>query len=789
MLHHYVKIGRRVIARHKTHSLINIAGLAMGMAVAILTGLWARDEYRMDRFHADSANLYRVMTRVYPGNGQVEAHAHTQGLLYEELRAKLPEITQTCVISWETRTTIRVGSQTAMEAGRFASADFFRLFSFPLLQGTASAALSTPTGIAISETLARKYFRTPEAAMGQSMRVDNRKVFQVTAVFADPPAYSSLKFDYVLPWVDFLALNPWLRDWKNAEPFTYVRLHGDSRRAGLEAKLTRFLDGYRLPLKNELFLQRYDQAYLYSNFTNGQPDGGRIEYVRLFGLVAGFVLLIACINFANLTTARSAQRGKEVSVRKVMGAGRASLAGQFMGEAVLLTIFALLIALLLSALILPAFNELSGKQIRLYPLELPVVLGLLTLTGLTGGLAGAYPAFFLSSLTPVEALTTRQRLSPKTVLFRQSLVVVQFGLSMLLLMGTLIVYRQLQFTQTKHLGYQRAQLLYIPMEGALAAQYSVFKQQLLRNPSWGVASVTRMGQTPTAMTNSTLEVSWPGKDQQEQVHFMQVPVGYDFLETLDIQLVAGRGLSSAFADSTSYVINETAARRMGIQQDPLGRPVTFLGRSGHVVGVVRDFHLKSLHEPIPPLLVHLDEKNAYWGNVVLRLRAGQERVALVRLEALHQQLNPDVPFSYQFADQAYDALYRSERVVGQLAAYFAFLAIFISCLGLLSLASFSAEQRRKEIGIRKALGASVAGIVARLVGDLLRPVLLAFVVALPLSWWAMHHWLQQFAYRTEIRWWWFVGVGGGALLVTVLTVSYQAVKAARVNPVKSLRTE
>ncbi len=789
MLRNYLKIAWRNLLRSKSFSVLNILGLALGMTCSLLIYLWMSDELRVDAFHANGPQLYRVMERQFY-DGKIEAGAQSPGLLAEELKVQFPEIVHAAgYTAWEARMTFAVGEKVNKEMGHWAGADWFKMFSFPLLAGTPASALASPGSLAISRKMAENYFGSAGAALGKSMRVDNAKDYQVTAVFENLPKHASEKYDFLLNWDDCLARNSWMKDWGNHGPRTFIQVRPDANVTALEAKLKHLLKKYDKTLDAKFdihqFLQPYPEAYLYSNFKNGQQDGGRIEYVRLFGVVAIFILLIACINFMNLATARSVKRAREVGVRKVVGAVRGLLIGQFIGEAMLLTFLALGLALLLVLVLLPVFNGVTGKQLSLPVTEVRFWSMVLGTTFATGLVAGSYPALFLSALSPVRVLKGTLRFGSGARLFRQGLVVFQFVLSMLLIIGTLVVYRQIQYVQNENLGYERENLIYIPAEGELGGKYETFKQELLRMP--GVQQVSYMFEAPTNIGSSTGGVTWTGKDPNVTIEFTQTGVGYDFIKTLKIK-TRGREFSKEYGtDSTNYLINQAAARRIGYAE-PVGQPLTMWDRPGKIIGVMEDFHFQSLHEPIQPLIIRFDPRAA-GKTILVSTQPGQTRQALASLERLTKRLNPKFPFTYQFADEEYLKLYKSETVVSRLANSFAFLAVFISCLGLFGLAAFTAEQRTKEIGVRKVLGASVSSIVSLLSKDFLKLVVLAILIASPLAWWAMRRWLDGFEYKIALSWWVFALAGGLAVGIAFLTVSFQSVKAALLNPVKSLKTE
>lgn len=534
-------------------------------------------------------------------------------------------------------------------------------------------------------------------------------------------------------------------------------------------------------------IQRFDDMYLHSHFSaTGKLEGGRIEYVRLFSLVAIFILLIACINFMNLTTARSVKRAKEIGIRKVVGAFRIALVRQFIGEAILLAFIAIVVASGIVLLVLPAFNHLTNKQISFPFSSISFWFSILGLTLITGCISGSYPALFLSSFNPVTVLKGTLKLSSASSWLRKGLVVFQFVLSTVLIIGTIVVSKQINFIQTKNLGYDRENLIYIPLEGDLAKQYQVFKQQALNVP--GIKLVSRISQTPTEIDNGTGGVDWDGKDPNVLPMFTQAAVGYDFVKTMNIQMLQGRDFSRDFpTDSVGYIVNQQALKKIAYK-DPVGKRLTFWQKKGSIIGVIKDFHFNSLHVPVNALIIRLGETDDY-GNILVRAEPAKTKQALAGLEKLCKQLNPKFPFTYQFSDEEYAKLYASEQMTGKLANYFSFLAIFISCLGLLGLAMFTAEQRTKEIGIRKVLGASVSSLFVLLSKEFLIFVLIALLIATPVAWWAMNKWLQEYYYRINISWWMFVIAGLAAVLIALVTVSFQAIKAAIANPVKSLRTE
>jgi predicted permease len=785
MFRNYLKIAWRNLAKSKTFSAINVLGLALGMTCSLLIFLWVQDERSINRFHANGKRLYQVLeNQAWTGN-EVSTTPATPGPLAPALVAEVPEVQKAVKITWEEEHLLTVGEKAHKEKGRFSSPDLFQIFTFPLRHGDARTAITGPTSIVISEKVALKLFGKTDV-LGRTIRLDNEEDRQVSGVMVDLPETSSLKFDFVLPLEPFEKKNQWLTKWENNGIRTFALLHPAADVNRVNAKILNFVRKHDKKVTTiTTFLFPYEDAYLYSKFTNGKPDGGRIEYVRLFTVVAIFILIIACINFMNLATARSAKRAKEVGIRKVVGAERPYLIGQFVGEAVLTAGMALVLAVALVQVLLPWFNGLTEKHIRIEyanPLYWLTLLGLALVTGIV---SGSYPALFLSSLQPVRILKGTLRFNAGAVLFRQGLVVFQFALSLLLIIGTLIAGRQVDYIRTKNLGLDRENVVYVPLEGDLPKKYEVFRQQLLQAP--GVQAVSASSNDPLAIGNSTIGVEWKGKDPADKTLFTQMGVSYEFIGTMKIKLRDGRDFSRAFVtDSTNYVINEEAARRMGMKA-PVGQELKFWGRSGKIIGLMQNFHLNSLRVAIEPLILRLD--TTYNSTLLVRTQPGQTDKALASLERLAKQHNPAYPFAYEFADDSFEKQYKSETLIGKLANCFAVLAIFIACLGLFGLAMFTAEQRTKEIGVRKVLGASVTSIVALLSKDFLRLVFIAILIASPVAWYLMRQWLDDFKYRIDIGWGVFALAGLLAVGIALLTVSFQSVKAALMDPVKSLRAE
>ncbi len=765
-------------------------GLALGLSCSLLIMLWVNDEYNVDAFHKNGSQLYSVYEKQYRDDG-VSAFFGGPGVMADEMKRVLPEVQYATNMDWPDLSTFEANNKIIKENGLNAGQDFFKMFSYPLLEGSAITALQNPDGVTISKKMAEEFFGSPAAAIGKTIRFQNKQDLKVTGVFDNVPKNSTIQFDYLLNWQSFLEHNSWAKDWTNNGPSCYIMLREGTDAKAFEAKIMKFLDAYNKEQTKHSYIrlgmERYGDVYLHSNFDkDGNLSGGRIQYVTLFSIVAIFILLIACINFMNLTTARSIKRAKEIGVRKVVGAVRFALIWQFIGEALLIVFIAINISLLLVTLVLPAFNQLTQKEIHIPFNSSSFWLTIAGLLFVTGFISGSYPALYLSSFKPVKVLKGLPKFSSSALWFRKGLVVFQFTLSIILIIGTIVVSKQVNYIQTMDLGYDRENLLYIPLEGDLTPKYELFKNEVLNMP--GIKDVSRTTDNPTQIDNGTGGVQWTGKDPNADIDFTQIAVGYDFSKTMHVQFAQGRDFSKDFpTDSVGYIINESALKIIGYK-DPIGKPLTFWQKPGTIIGVLKDFHFNSVHTPINPLVVRLGEE-IDWGQALIRTQPGRTKEALASLEKVCKELNPKFPFTYKFSDEEYAKLYKSEQVAGSLANCFAFLAIFISCLGLLGLAMFTAEQRTKEFGIRKVLGARPITLFGLLSKDFLLLVLISMIIASPIAWIAMHKWLQDYVYKIELSWWMFVIAGAASVLIALITVSFQAIKVAIANPVKSLRTE
>ncbi len=803
MIRNYFKIAWRHVVRHKKHTLINVTGLALGITCCMFIFLWVQDEKGVDNFHANGKNLYAVY-ETYSSNGNTGGY-YSSGVLFqnnkrifpmEDAARSIPGIKYVSFyatgydLPWGHPETIQVGEKKMKLQGSRASADFFKMFSYPIIAGNASTALHDISTIAISRNMADEFFGGPQNAIGKSLRYENQTNFTVGAVFENIPGQSSMKFDFLLNWeAQKQNLN-----WSSNYFQTYVQLDDNADPNVVSAKVSDYLVkhvNFPKDIKVSYGLQRFGEQYLHNNFENGVPAGGRIEYVKIFSEVAIFILIIACINFMNLATARSVKRAKEVGVRKVAGSSKGYLIAQFYGESLMYALLAMLLSVVLLQAFLPAFNSFTGKQFGTPAMQLSFWLSLICITLVTGLIAGSYPALYLSSLKPVNVLKGVVKFTTSAVWFRKGLTVFQFVLSIVLLIATIVITRQTSYVENKHLGYDRENLVYISIEGNLSTKnkYLLFKHEVQNMP--GIAMIDRSTEAPHNMdfVVNDNEITWEGRGPNSTVGVKPASVGFDFVKLMNMKLVQGRDFSSNIpTDSTqAYLINEEAAREMDMKQ-PLGKWINAWGKKGYIIGVLRDYNTQSLHDPIKPVILDVKEGENF-GVIIVRTKPGQTKQALESLAAEYKAINPNYPFDYQFVDAEYKKLYSSEQVMSGLSVIFAVVAILISSLGLLGLVMFSAEQRIKEFGVRKVLGASVSNLVALFAKDFMQLVMIAFLIAAPLGWYAMNSWLGSFAYKVELSWWIFAlaAIMSAALAFAVL--SYEAVKTALANPVKSLKTE
>ncbi|GGM92112.1 ABC transporter permease [Dyadobacter beijingensis] len=811
MLKNYIKIAWRNLARNRVFSAINIAGLAIGLASCMLISLYVIDELSFDRFHEKAGRMVRVAFKGTMQGGIIN-ESHVMPPVAAALKADYPEVLEATRLRQGGKPLILLHNQIYNDDKlAFVDSNFLSVFTFPLIQGNAKTALLEPNTMVLSESAAQKYFGKADA-VGQTIAFKDRKqTFRVTGVMRDMPSNSHIRFDLLgsMASLDEARVPSWMQ----SEFFTYLVLPEGYDYQRLEKKLPATIDKYiSSQLKQamgvtmaefrkqgnnlELRLQPLTDIHLHSDFQYDLDVNGDITYVYIFGAVAVMMLLIACINFMNLSTAGSSKRAREVGVRKVMGSEKAELVWQFLIESTLLTAIAMLLAALLCLAGMPMFNQLSGKNLSLEWNSVPGLIPAFIGFGLfVGVFAGSYPAFFLSSFKPITVLkggasVIRLNSSGKSISLRSGLVVFQFCMSIILIVGTTVVFQQLQFIRNKKLGYNKDQVIVVPA-WSLGKNTDAFRQELLRDSR--VAQVSLSGYVPAGPSDNNNFAVNPDANPSQHVKTLRYDVDYNYLPTLGMEIARGRNFSKDYGtDSTGIIINETAVKTFGWTPDnALNRTITHSDNDGkkttyQVIGIVKDFHFRSMHEQIGPLVMTLSNG---WGWMMVKARSTEVSGLLASMKRNWDGFRTDMPFSYTFLDERFNETYKAEQKTGQILGTFAGLTIFVACLGLFGLATFTAEQRTKEIGVRKVLGASVAGIIALLSKDFLKLVVIALLIATPAAWWLMDKWLQEFAYKINISWWVFTTAGLLSTLVALLTISYQSVKAALMNPVQSLRSE
>lgn len=785
MIKNYFRIAWRNLQRSRFFAALNIAGLAFGMAVCFFILCWVTDEYSVDKFHANGKNIYRLQVNVDWGG--IRTMGVTPVVLGDELKNTFPEITANVKVrSFEDNMLFKTNGKTQVERKAvYATPNFLETFDFSLVAGDKHTALVQPNSIVLTEALAKKYYGDGDP-IGQIIKLGDGKSLQVTGVLAKLPANSSLLFDFIMPFALTLQNDPWLLKPGSYSISNYMVLRPGTDIQQLTAKMQQNYKRQNPTQKNELWLQPFEDVYLHGKYENGKVTGGRIEYVRLFFITALIVLAIACINFMNLSTAQASRRAREVGVRKSLGATRSSLVMQFTGEAILMAAIAAIIAGVVVVALMPVFNNFTGKHIVF---TLPIVgkylLGLLAVTLVTGLLAGSYPAFVLSRFLPVKVLKGDVSSSGGASLLRKNLVVIQFVLSFIFIVGSVVIYSQMNYIYHRNLGMDRENVMYVELDNGFHPKQDAIEQALAQLPQ--VKSFTYSNFLPLSIGGSSADLAWEGKPDQMVVNTAPLVIGYDYTKTLGISMMEGREFSRDFAsDSGAYLINETAARIMGMV-DPVGKEIGFWNGKGKIIGVVKDFHFASMRENINPVVMMLQPKDNNY--IMLRLAKGDVAAEVAAVEKVFNRLNPEYPLDYHFLDETFDSMYQSETMLKKLAEVFAIVAVLISCLGLFGLSVFTAEQRRKEIGIRKILGASVMSVTTLLSREFLLLVGLGVMLATPVSWYLMHNWLSGFAYHVNLSAWVFITAGLLALMIALATVSFQSVKAALANPVQSLKSE
>ena len=807
MLTNYLKIALRNLHKYKGYTFINVAGLAVGLACCLLIVLFVRDELSYDRYHEKADQIYRVTLDALLGeqeiNGPIAPAPMAQALVND-----YPEVVQaTRLFTYAGETLVRYEANRFIEERFFfGDSTVFEVFTFPLLRGDSETALLEPNTVVLTESTARKYFGRDDP-MGKTIRVDEQFDYEVTGVMADVPLNSHFHFDLLgsLGTLDG-SRNPL---WVSNNFRTYFILADDHSPEALEAKFPSMVEKYAGPQveqilnitieqfyasggRFEFHLQALTDVHLHSHLNYEIEPNGDIAYVYAFSIIAFLILLIACINFMNLATARSANRAKEVGVRKVLGSNRRQLTLQFLMESLLLSVIALVVALGLAAVLLPVFNTLWGKTLQIDYFDGLLLAGVVGLAVLMGLLAGSYPAFFLASFRIVEVLKGQGQPGTKSTGLRSGLVVFQFAISIVLMIGTAMAFRQIDYLQSKRLGFDKEHVIVLERFDALGPQQQAFKEQIQQHPN--VVAAAAANTLPGRNFGDTSFFP-EGAPPEEIRNIRLLLTDFDLLETLNLDLADGRAFSRELStDSTAVILNEAAVKEFGwTETEAVGKRLVSPGFGDGddvqyipIIGVVKDFHFQSLRDEIRPLGMFIGRNLAF---LAVRIRPDDIPGTLAAFEAQWQTFTPEQPFTYSFLDRDVDALYRADQRTGSLVGTFALLAILIACLGLFGLAAFTAEQRTKEIGVRKVLGASVGGIVVLLSKEFTKLVGIAFVVAAPLAYLGTNWLLQDFAFRVDLAWWIFAAAGLTALIIAWLTVSYQSIKAALVNPVEALRYE
>jgi putative ABC transport system permease protein len=793
MFRHNLLIALRNLQRHKGSFIINLLGLSTGLACTFLIYLWVTDELNFDKFHEKDSQLYQVMERSTE-NGNVIIHEGTQGPLAAAMKKDLPEvITALPVMSLEKHGMIlpfRAKDKIVKSTGVFAGKDFFDVFTFKLLSGNPKQVLENKHGIVLSEKLAIALFGSAENAVNKNINweiLGKKQVSMVSGVFADPPSANSMKFEFAIPWdLLYIDLFPSFQKWWNEGGDTYLLMKKGTDMAQFDKKIQHFITRYHSDSTFTLFTRPYSSSYLYGSYENGVQSGGRIEYVKLFSIIAVFILIIASINFMNLSTAKASRRLKEVGIKKAIGSSKKTLVLQFLSEAVFMALFSLVVAVVIVMLVLPYFNTITGKDLHV-TLNAKLISVALLATFITGILAGSYPAFYMSGFDVVSVFRGNLKKSIGELLARKGLVVFQFTISLVLIFAVMVIIKQVNYVQSKQLGYDKSNIIHFDREGQLTQNIENFLAELKKIPGVVNASSVQENVIQNGLGSSTYGISWPGKTDKQLIDFAVRAVNFDFIETLGMKITEGRSFSREYgAEEKGLIFNETAVKVMGLKH-PLGTKITMWQEDMTIIGVVKDFHITSLHEPIAPVVIKYDPSST--STIMARIAPGKERETISKIQDLYKSFNPGYLLQYKFLDEVYQAQYVSEQRVAVLSRYFAGLAIIISCLGLFGLSAFNAEVRTKEIGIRKVLGASVSNVILLLSKDFMVLIIISMLIAFPLAWWSMNYWLNTFAFRVSIGASVFLIAGISVVVLTLLTVSYQSVRAALMNPVKSLRTE
>lgn len=764
--------------------------LSTGLTCVLLIYLWVNDELKVDKFNERDKQLFQVMRNVRIGD-KIETDDGTSGPLAHALLSELPEVENTTSVvpaGFFYKGILSIENSSIRANPQFVDKNYFDVFSCNFIQGDKRLFVGDKNSVLISSETASKLFQSTDNIIGKSIEFKNEYfdgLYTIAGIFKDLPTNASAQFDIVFNYDLFLERRPEMREWYNGGVNTFLVLKEGVAADQFNTKIANFLKSKLKDSNDKLFIQRYSDRYLYGHYENGIPVGGRITYVKLFSIIALFILLLACVNFMNLFTAKVSRRIKDVGIKKTMGADRRTLIFQYMCESLLMTFIAVVFAVAFVTLLLPEFNVITGKQLSL-DLSFKSVLVIVTITVITGVISGSYPAFYLSGFKPALMLKGLIRSSTIEIWFRRGLVIFQFSISAILIVSVGVIYEQIELIQTKDLGYNRENIIYFPIEGNLVKNHEAFLSQV--RDELGVANASYMcGDLIGGASARSGGLSWEGKPSSgDGVKFNYIEVDFGLIELLEIQVKEGRAFSRDFmSDSAAIIFNEAAIDAMRIR-NPIGKMVDFYGRR-EIIGVVKNFHFKNLYTNVEPLFFMIDKYSE--GNIQVKINPGTERITIDRIQRLYKTFNPGFPFDYKFLDDDYLAQYSSEQRVAELSKYFAGLAIIISCLGLFGLTAFTVERKVKEIGIRKILGSSELGIVFLLSDDFTKMVFTSLIIALPISYLILESWLEGFAVKVNLEFWYFGGTALLTLFLAWVTVGMQTVRAARINPIKNLRTE
>jgi putative ABC transport system permease protein len=784
MLKNYFKIAFRQLLKNRVFSIINISGLTVGMAAVILLLLWIQNEVSYDTFHSKKDRIYNLWNKAF-WSEKLTCWDVTPKVAAKTLKEKFPEVEKATRVDWPISRFMKCNKKQLYSQGHIVDTDFLSMFDFPLIEGNINSVFKNPNSIIITPILSKKLFGS-ENPIGKIIALENGQSLTVTGIINSPSNNTRFQFEYLIPWAFLESTEGSDNNWGNNSTRTYVMLKENASFEALQKKVKDLRKNYSKDTDiYDMFLYPMSRWRLHSNFEEGVETGGKIVMVRMLAIIAGFILLIACINFMNLSTARSEKRAKEVGIRKTVGAMRGSIIKQFLSETILLAFISFILSILIVQLCLPAYNTLIEKRLSIDYLSPIFWFFGLSFVLLTGFLAGSYPAFFLSAFNPTHVLKGTFKTANAVLTPRKVLVVIQFVFAIVLITATIIVKQQIAYVIARDNGYNKDKLVYHFTNKSLEKNYLSIKHELLNQNI--AEAVTKTSAPITQGWSDSWGFTWDGKDPNDRTDFDRYCVDEDFIKTAGLQLVSGRdfNLKEYTNDSTGVIINESALKVIGFK-DPLGKIIKDGDMPFHIVGIIKDFILNSPYQPTKPMII-LGAKYGFFNVINIRLKNGISDMK--KAEAVFKKYNPDYPFDCKFIDQEYASKFDDMQKVASLATLFAGLAIFISCLGLFGLASFMAENRIKEIGIRKVLGASVANITSMLSSNFIKLVFIAMLIAIPIAWWLMSNWLKDYSYRIELHWWTFALAGIISILISLATVSYQSFKAALSNPVKNLRTE